>query len=518
MLRGTLATVFTAILMIVCPAFSQWRQDEFTIAAWYFPLTGDPAGDSARMEKMKDANFNTIAWGGHFDFFSTVDFIDANRPARASCKAGLSLAQMIAPKGSYRSPNEYWLSIAHKVGGIRLLVEDRTILGFDHTNLTCVDPVNGCRERLSNTAKVYACYSNHRAAMMGYFIGDEPAVSRSFDDSLNFLDNFLKKTEYLCVNDPDKLAWFNLRPYFGFKSWEQYKKEYVSKYIRHPYTRVVSFDYYPFFTSKSGPSNGYFSMNNPDGHCHYFRHLKLFADSAKGSGKAINFWGIGHSCDEYSPNGGHSFTYPADTLLRYYASSFLLYGAKGIIWYTYGLQDTTPSSKPGSCWSKAAPESDPALYAVLKNLNAEIKRMGPVFMKLSWQKTLHGTRIDPSSGEINLDTLTPASAPFYGDAKSALGAGHGKDSIAIGVFKDSSGLYYLAIMNKSVFFDKNTKSWSGLKNAPVITVTHKLFPRQFDKSSGGWKALSRTYNPKNNVTSFTVEVNPGDMQLVWLSP
>jgi hypothetical protein len=499
-----------------------WKQNEFVIGSFVGPEflgVGNEAKDRISVTKYKKAKFNLFIYSKNMELRNQN--IYNNVTPYYDTTAGNATV-------SYR------LSILNGVGGVKMFTGDHEHHATLFNDFLCAASKNIYQKRVSDMVTRYKNDTNY-SELYGYIHGDEPGPGIAFATCPQYmpppgvtnytLDLITRMIEVQTVKDPDKLAYTNLRPYFGFKSWNDtgdllsYDK-YVSDFIANSSVKVVSFDYY-LFESKS--PKGYFRMNNPDGsdRSHYFRHMELFANKIKAQlniGNYKQFWGMPCATEHIISDGRH-YIYTELIHLRFYAYSNILYGgAKGIIWYNYALNANSVSET----YIKA-PENDTSLLTSVTVVNGELCNIGSIMMNLKWVKTIHGSAIDPSSGEINLKTyIKNKTLPFYGTKFEAFRKGSSSgntwssDSLAVGLFKDNQ-FDYLLILNKSLYM-KTDKKWAGFTNNTNYTVFGKVYPRVFDKTNSGWKLLPQVYNNANNTTSFELIIHPGNMELVWLDP
>ena len=550
MIRLNFLTLFACIALSFAHVSSA---DDFIIGGWAGPLMSGNANDKTAITSFKNEGFNAIIRTMHNLAIGRVFFTtSALTPSFPTTKPPGSISGVNWPTDllyniTPSATNEYRLSILDQVGGVKMMVEDRQVIGYD----PCESDAN-CQTRQEYIASAYKTYSNHRTKMLGYFIGDEP-------NSDNQITGYLSKVNYLANKDNNVPGYFNLAANGG-RSWGssinglQSYQSYVQQCINNSNVKYVSFDFYVFHNSFSCDINGNPTIPINTQNENYnintdnrgiFNCLNLFSSSIKNNGYNKNFWFIGCASEgEVWVRTDFRIAHiikPEEKHLRYFASSALIYGAKGLLWYIYSLANCNTVFKQAdlnAAWATLpptnyevylnAPETDATTKGLITTLNNEVQKMGPILMTLRWQRTVHGNAIDPSTGEQFLDVIDANAKPLY-----SLSAGTGasskwsKDSLAIGLFKDSNW-DYLLIMNKSVYKISSGSvgannvlpngTWGGNANITKYTVFGKVYPRQFDKKNGGWKKLTPTYNSANNTTSFELTINPGDMQMVVLGP
>lgn len=517
-----------------------WSQAEFEIGSWVgplFTLATDPSGIKQNLKDYQAANFNTIIYQNNGNpVFTNTTFMSTNPGAiklsNTSLPPFFDYDNMVNNSSSVMPlPMEDCLSLLKSVGGVKLLIwngytQDPNSIMYDYYSLKYGWPVNSdlqCAQDVINTATVYKNFSQYRAQMMGYFIGDEP----NYGD-INQINRVKLINDNLAASDPGMIGFVNsLACCNSMTDWNFYAN-YVDSWIASPNTKVVTFDYYVFETANN-PANGYliwpplwpnpsnqnFNNTTPT----YFKTLNLFATSIQNHGNKVNFWGdFGASCDEGSTDGGTGNYYyhptPNEQMLRYDASINLIYGSKGMNWYRYIPDGVTQIN---------APSNNSSIYNAVQKINGELKTMGPVLLGLNWIRTVHGARTDPCTGEPGLVTgdmsdniiaMIGQMAPYNGQHPSN---GQMIDYMAIGELQPVSGdqsVKYLIIMNKWLKY-KGSNTYSGSSTDFYYTAvgTNKKIS-QFNKSTGAWTSLSTT---SGQGTTFELVVAPGDVQLIRIT-
>ena len=132
--------------------------------------------------------------------------------------------------------------------------------------------------------------------------------------------------------DPNRPSFCNLavdnnKIWIGHHStYEEYLDEYIATF-RPP---LLSFDYYPIDTDKS--------TKKP--HLHkekFFDNLLMFANKAKQYN--IPFWAYCLCLEHSTGEGGRDYPYPTEGMMRFEAFSALAFGAQGIVYWKYRLND-----------------------------------------------------------------------------------------------------------------------------------------------------------------------------------
>jgi hypothetical protein len=412
-------------------------------------------------------------------------------------------------------PMEACLSLLKTVGGLKMLIWDannndgvdqHSILynsnayKYGTTNHWVLTPDAQCVSDVQSAATIYKNFSQYRSQMLGYFIQDEPDLTVTPPDlpRVNLIQ------DNLAAADPGMLGYMNFKG-VGWPIWDPQwiaLSDAVDSYISNPSTKVVSFDYYCF-----AAWGGLF----------YFQNFNLFASTIQKYqklGKQTIFWGnYGASCQE--PDLSLNLPIPTDSSLRFYASSNLIYGSKGMNWFTYR------SDPPGI---PQAIDNNSAIYTSIQKINGELLKMDTILMGLNWIKTVHGASTDYFSGETNLPVVDNTDQIFSPSMPPDAGRSMDQswwmpDVIAIGEFQPSTGdqsVKYLLIMNKYLSYN-NDQQWNGQTMDTyysVLGLNKKI--SQFNKSTGAWTSLP-TWAYGGSGTTFELIINPGDVQLVKVS-
>ncbi|HUI91518.1 MAG TPA: hypothetical protein VLX68_04635 [Chitinivibrionales bacterium] len=318
-----------------------------------------------------------------------------------------------------------------------------------------------------------------RNAVMGYFVWDEPGSTTELTRAVNWVSAFSSQ-------DPNHITWANLLPfcnygYFPPLGWSDYCN-YVTYYLDNSGSSVASFDYYPF---QSG--GVWTSYNEPDGMTRYFQNLDLFStETAK---RGMTFWAFPYSTDI---TGMAPLTQPN---LQFEAFAPIVYGAKGLIYYTY-TQDQTD----GYTDALVDPNNNKfPIYYWAQNINAQVEIMGPTLMSLTRVGTYHESSIDTGyagcSNETGLATV-PATERLITSIASS------QQSFMVGSFFGSDNKSYLLVFNK----DRN------LAHSLTITLTCPQPVYQMDTLTGAWNQI---YTSTSSISST---LKTAHMQLLQLGP
>jgi hypothetical protein len=225
--------------------------------------------------------------------------------------------------------------------------------------------------------------------------------------------------------------------------------------------------------------------------------------------------------------------YPKLEHLKFNAFSNLIYGAKGLLWYNYGLvpaptcpvgsaainayRDTTwnparnkvrkVGKQKEACESYiAAAATDKTIYMRLRQVNLEVKNMGPYLMRSNWVATVHGSAMDPESREPDLPVITGQTPYLTTDVKP-------EAHITVGLLKDTLNprTGYLAVFNKDIKDKRHVEL--SMKGCPRISIANK----QTGDLTGSRNLSGFSTACKGGHAEIRFNLDPGDMALVVLN-
>lgn len=242
-------------------------------------------------------------------------------------------------------------------------------------------------------------------ALLGYFLTDEPSA-----DAFAGLGAVAAELHRL---DPDHLVYINLFPNYASPaqlaagSYDQYLDRFVSTVK----PEVISYDHYPFLTTGDRPD--------------YFANLNAVQRVASASPQQTPFWQIMLSVQH------GSYRKMTENELRFQAIQSLVYGAQGLVYFTYWLPND-----PSFQWSNAIMNRDGTegpLYQPVKNVNLEVQHLA---------KWLYGARI---TGTYQTGEVAPDAQPLGNDVPvSVTGAGN----LSVGIMRDLHGYLYVMVANR----------------------------------------------------------------------
>ena len=435
--------VFTFCLVVtVSPnAFGLAKQDRFIIGTW-----GDPrlalqttAGDNAIFQHCRDAHFNLLT--GQESVY----------------EGDFERGVLTAAAGSI-----HWkIDRVAQVPGLRILLMDRR-----HTT-NFGDSLTTCTPAKVTAIKTDVNGISNSNVVMGYTMMDEPHPGTQLTAVNTWVAEFNKQ-------DPTRICYTNLLPFhknatiFGdveTEAWAKYG-DYVDAYINPKTSSVVSFDYYPF------TSGGW---NNDWGTTHYFRNLNLF--STKTTANGTYFWAVPFTAVDpnYAPITAIN--------LRFSAFAPIVYGAKGLIYYNYPLNNGGQGSD---------------IYDWAKKINKQIETIGPLLMRLSWLGSYHQNVTDNGytdcSFEPSLSTV-PADLPLL---KSFTSTG---TSLMVGDFRIGTESYLLV-------FNKNRTAAQNL----TLEFKKPVPVWELNKDTGVWTRLSAS-----TTTIILTQTAAADMRILRLA-
>ncbi len=478
------------------PTTNTWSPPFFTISAFGAPkLTGNVTSDNAMLTKYRGAGLN-FTTGEGFDVYSPWEKFSGT-PNSNRYRIGRYAAQAQVPK---------------------MMADEERISG------TC-RPFHAASISAA-VADYMSLNTTERVAFGGYSIGDEPWYRKRngiLDDHTTSAGDQLRKLELVMNTDKTVPAWMNLRGFWGFNvksgtttpDWNEYLN-YVNGFALHKDVKILSFDYYVLNKGSNGiygPNKGYSGFDNG---ISYYLHNQTFAQAVRNAwetlGKKVYFFGVPAVVEEKDAPVNPTSWLPKndDSQMRFNAFAPVIYGAKGVEWYTYVTPAGNTTNYPTS------PESDATTLNRMKSVNTALSNLGWWLMQLDWVNTLHGnlgnpasaTVTDPFSSEPNLPTLAGANNGYVMPPSHPY-----PEQYAIGFMKNSiTKDDVLLILNKNITPPTGgtmpgSDSWNyfmrGYGNV-----------RQFDNSTGQWNDLPKTYNSDNTTSFWVNNVNPGDVRMI----
>jgi hypothetical protein len=327
---------------------------------------------------------------------------------------------------------DYALFIAGGVAGLRYLIFDKRYCDGDSLPAfrPCRPPVASAMTR-HYAQTLAAFFPARRNALFGYNLGDEPRT-----EDAPAVKNWIA---HIKANDPEKLAYVNLLPAYGFKkrsAYEAYLDSLVGDPVPLRRPDVVSYDHYPFFR------NGKIRRD-------YFYNLRIVREKAG----VRPLWTYVQSADHLT------YVDPTAAHLRFMAFCPLAYGAKGIGYFTYGL----PESEDYRDALVNACDVQTPKYTVAKAINWYLEKIaGPVVMQSDWRGAFHVSKKPTMEKDV---LLSRKNAPCISAVDN--------DSCLVGLFQSCSpsATWYCLVVNKSIESVRGVRvgfkgSFSGVFAAP----------------------------------------------------
>lgn len=288
--------------------------------------------------------------------------------------------------------NRRMLDFCREVG-IKALVHDGRI-GWQMT---------GNDDWRETIGEVVADYADH-TALLGYYLQDEP--SYELFRALGEISGEFQR------RDPARIPYINLFPTYA--SVEQLGtpnyEDHLDKYLSIVRPTVLSYDHYAL--RKDG-------TDRPD----YFENLDLIREYGLRYG--VPPWNIIISLPHFG------YRDPTAGEMRWQVYTSLAYGMKGIMYFTYW---TAPQWQEQGEIAIVDKDGNPArLYPVVRELNAEIKALGPTLLGLTSTGVFHTGDIPLRATRLGRDAVIqlPQDAP-----------------LVVGFFRDEEGAEYALIANR----------------------------------------------------------------------
>jgi len=216
-------------------------------------------------------------------------------------------------------------------------------------------------ELINDTENTVRKFKNH-PALYGYFLGDEPSPS-----DFGRLKQIREKIKKL---DPVHPIYINLYPnYAPADILERYNyKSYVDQYLEKINTDFISFDNYPIVNNKVRSD--------------WYDNLEIIRNAAIRFRKP--FWAF--ACTTIHNN----YKQPTLAGLKLQQFSNLLYGAKGLQYFTYITMDDEYWKKNNYSYSIIYNNGQPTpTYNLVKSLNTQIRNLSWIFTKSKVDSVFH---------------------------------------------------------------------------------------------------------------------------------
>ncbi len=321
-----------------------------------------------------------------------------------------------------------------EVAGLKTIVSDARVGGYDWRK------VDESVAR-SNVTSLIREIGKH-PSIYGYYLRDEPPAG--------FFPGLEKVASVVRELAPTKWAYVNLFPNYA-ENWQLETSgyaDYIEKFISTCHPTQLSFDHYPLL--EGGGMRG-----------NYWENLEQISAAARKY--KLPFWSIVLSV------GGLNYREPSAIDLRWEVYSSLLYGARGLAYFTYFAPPVgNYHGAPIDQFGNATPT-----WNHIQNINLQVLKLAPTLLKLTSDDVYHfGTLPAGCHGPGEKSLVKSADAHF-----------------AIGDFTHEDGSRYVMVMNKSMA--GSLPGWPQFRVAP--------------------KALKL-------ISAFTGEATTFEGEQVWVGP
>lgn len=214
-------------------------------------------------------------------------------------------------------------------------------------------------------------YADH-PALYGYLVKDEPNTSE-FPALGRVVEAFAKQ-------DPKHLAYINLLPTYanqqqlGASTYEQY----VRQYLETVKPDVLCYDHYPLLTQGLRPD--------------FYTNLDTIRKEALRAN--VPFWAF-----VQAEGIEGAYRSPSPTEMRWQAFQSLAYGARGILYFTYWTPQ--PGVEKHFDGILAPDGKARARYSAVKEINADIRGLGPTLMTTRTLEVYHVGAPTPGSRDLD---------------------------------------------------------------------------------------------------------------------
>lgn len=283
----------------------------------------------------------------------------------------------------------------------------------------------------------------------GYDIMDEPISLKELHEAADSVRIYRKA-------DPTHLTFVNLNQKGG---------HYVDFFLDTVQPDFLSYDAYPWWFG------GFYEWFT--GQPVQFVKLEQYRDAALAAGLPLTVWEEVNAQmnvpDSPDPNVFNWVTPPGNApKIRQNIYATLVYGAKGILWFTGELLFDKQTGEINETGRQVAA------------INQELKLLGPVLLPLRSTGVFHTDPVPDGSRKVSPDHWVQAI---------------GKD-LVLGTFRDPEKREYVMVGNKSWQFPREANLQFRLFLQEVAAV------ELFDKHSGAWKPLKVTVVPDTRDHKF----------------
>jgi|GEM_PF-3984355 len=211
---------------------------------------------------------------------------------------------------------------------------------------------------------------------------------------------------------------------------------------------------------------------------------------------------------------------PTKSVSRYFQSALLplVYGAKGVEWFTYETYRTNHLDAECLFSAEASklggtPSTDIDVYNNITQVNKALRNMGPILMGLNWLRAFHSTSINNEPQYMwNADQTAcpnttyedglPTFSKISGSPLDAFIPVDQENVWVTGEFESHDGGRYFLVMNK----DRDVAHQASLTFTPGYSY------QLFDYHTGKWGA--RNFDKHGSSVTSTFTVLPTQLQIV----
>ncbi len=305
-------------------------------------------------------------------------------------------------------------------------------------------------------------------ACWGYALRDEPSAE-DFPALREQVDAVRRAR-------PGRLAYINLFPNYatpkqlGTPTYE----EHVARFVAEVGVDVLSMDHYPVFKPDG---------DGRDGYC---ENLAVMRKHALGAG--IPFWNFFNTMP-YGPQ-----TDPTEDQLRWQIYASLTHGARGVLYFCYYTPVSHEFPKGGAIIAR---DGRPTRhYGQAQRINAQLKHLGPVLMRLTSTDVRRVLPGDDPAGVL-------ANTPIRNITRDAVDP---PNDYLVGVFTHEDGRRAVMLMN----YRHALTAWPTVEfDAPPDQV------REVDKNVGG-EIPVRDDSPE--MPGIQVSLDAGEGRLFLMPP
>jgi hypothetical protein len=359
----------------------------------------------------------------------------------------------------------------------------QTPLGVQMNNAIAAGlrPFIGCWEQLYLNKTKLQYYVNYQkstdANVFGYPLMDEPV-------DVNTMKLLGNASQYIYYNDlRDALPMVNLKPSYGTLTNFADFTDYITKYIENATPAVLMYDHYPILADGTDRASFYSDME-------IIRQKSLDA--------GIGF--IGFALATSFVDTPVSTRQPSESDLNWEVYSLITYGAKGIWYYVYRI-DPAQGLGYGTSMVTHDTGTPTITYTMAGSINAELKAMGPVLMKLDSKGVWHTGGSIPSGATSYSNGVISVISNFTGDNFIL--------SKSINMDNAADVANYVMVMNKR--HSASTTSSQNAANAVFTASPTSLKVYKYNTTNKAWDLQTGSGG------TYTINIAGGKMALLKFS-